>query len=253
MRLDGRVVGGGPAWWAGVTRLDGRVVAIAGAAGGLGPAVARTLAQEGARLALTDIDQARLDEVAGRLGLPSDQVDARVVDLLDEDATRAWAGALTERFGGVDAVAHLVGGWRGGQPLDQAPLADWAWLHDLLVRTVQHTSRAFAAPLKASGRGRFVLVSAAAAQKPTSTNAAYAAGKAAAEAWTLALADELAGTGATANIVVVNAILTPQMRAENPDKEYPTFTSAEDIAEAIAFVFSDAAAKMNGKRLALYP
>ena len=51
----------------------------------------------------------------------------------------------------------------------------------------------------------------------------------------------------------VNAILSPQMRAENPDKEYPTFTSAEDIAEAIAYVLSDAAAKMNGKRLALHP
>ena len=65
--------------------------------------------------------------------------------------------------------------------------------------------------------------------------------------------DELAGTSATANILVVNAILSPQMRAENPDKEYPTFTSAEDIAEAIAYVLSDAAAKMNGKRLALHP
>jgi NAD(P)-dependent dehydrogenase (short-subunit alcohol dehydrogenase family) len=160
---------------------------------------------------------------------------------------------LSERFGRVDALAHLVGGWRGGQPLDQAPLADWAWLHDLLVRTVQHTSRAFAGPLKASGHGRFVLVSSAVAQKPTSSNAAYAAAKAAAEAWTLALADELAGTGATANVIVVNAILTPQMRAENPDKEYPTFTAAEDIADAIAFVLSDAAAKMNGKRLALHP
>ena len=59
--------------------------------------------------------------------------------------------------------------------------------------------------------------------------------------------------GATANIVVVNAILTPQMREENPDKPYPTFTSAEDIADAIAFLCSDAAAKMNGKRLALHP
>jgi len=229
------------------------VVAIAGAAGGLGPSVARALADEGASLALTDRDPSRLDDAVAELGLPDARVDARVVDLLDEDATRAWAQALTDRFGGVDAIAHLVGGWRGGQPLGEAPLSDWDWLHDLLVRTVQHTSRAFLPALKASGRGRFVLVSAAAAQKPTSTNAAYAAGKAAAEAWTLALADELAGTGATANIVVVNAILTPQMRAENPDKEYPTFTSAEDIAEAIAFVFSDAAAKMNGKRVALHP
>jgi NAD(P)-dependent dehydrogenase (short-subunit alcohol dehydrogenase family) len=226
--------------------LAGRTVAIAGAAGGLGPTVARRLADAGARLALTDVDQSRLDAVAAEL--PGEH-DARVVDLLDEQATRAWAESLGE----VDAVAHLVGGWRGGQPIDKASLDDWRLLHDLLIRTLQHTSHAFAPALKASDHGRFVLISAAAAQKPTSTNAAYAAAKAAAEAWTLALADELGEHGATANIVVINAILTPQMRAENPDKEYRSFTSAEDIAEAIAYLLSDATAKMNGKRLALHP
>src|SRR3954471_16075187 len=226
--------------------LAGRTVAIAGAAGGLGPTVARRLADAGARLALTDVDQSKLDAVAAQLG---GDHDARVVDLLDEGGTRAWAESLD----GVDAVVHLVGGWRGGQPIDKAPLDDWHLLHNLLIRTLQHTSRAFAPALKTSDHGRFVLVSAAAARKPTSTNAAYAAAKAAAEAWTVALADELADHGATANIVVVNAILTPQMREENPDKEYRTFTSAEDIAEAISFVLSDAAAKMNGKRLSLHP
>ena len=236
-----------------MTPLGGRVVAIAGAAGGLGPSVARALADQGASLALTDRDQGRLDEVAANLSLPDDRVDARVVDLLDEAATKAWAGALTERFGGVDGVAHLVGGWRGGQPLGEAPLEDWDLLHDLLVRTVQHTSRAFLPALKASGRGRFVLVSAKAASEPTSTNAAYAAAKAAAEAWTLALADELAGTGATANILVVNAILTARMQAENPGKEYPSFTHADDLAAAIAFVLGDHAARMNGKRIRLHP
>jgi NAD(P)-dependent dehydrogenase (short-subunit alcohol dehydrogenase family) len=233
--------------------LDGRVVAIAGAAGGLGPSVARVLAREGATLALTDVDQGRLDEVVADLGLPAERVDPRVVDLLDEAATGAWARALTERFGRVDCVAHLVGGWRGGLPIGEASLDDWRWLHDLLIRTLQHTSRAFLPALKQSGRGRFVIISAAAAQRPTSTNAAYASAKAAADAWTVALADELAGSGATANIIAVNAILTPHMRAESPEKEYRAFTPAEDIAEAIAFVFSDAAAKMNGKRLMLHP
>jgi len=229
------------------------VVAIAGAAGGLGPSVARALADEGASLALTDRDQDRLDEVAGELGLPDERIDARVVDLLDENATGEWAQALSGRFGGVDGVAHLVGGWRGGRPIGEAPLEDWALLHDLLIRTVQHTSRAFLPALTASGRGRFVLVSAKAAAEPTSTNAAYAAAKAAAEAWTLALADELAGTGASANILVVNAILTPRMQAENPEKEYASFTPADDLAAAIAFVLGDHAARMNGQRIRLYP
>jgi NAD(P)-dependent dehydrogenase (short-subunit alcohol dehydrogenase family) len=232
--------------------LDGKIVAIAGAGGGLGPTVAARLTAAGATLALTDVDQGRLDAVGEALGLPEDRLDARVVDLLSEDAARDWAAALTERFGRVDALLHLVGGWKGGEPLAAAPLADYEWLHDLLVRTVQHTSRAFHDALAHDG-GRFVLVSSTQAQAPSGTNAAYGAAKAAAEAWTLALADSLADSGATANIVVVNAILTPQMREKNPDKPFKTFTSTDDIAEAIAYVLSDAAAKMNGARLELHP
>ena len=78
-------------------------------------------------------------------------------------------------------------------------------------------------------------------------------GRTAAESWTLALADSFAGTGATANILVVNAILTPPMRADNPDEKYLTFTPAEHMAEAIAFLLSDAGERMNGQRLSLHP
>jgi NAD(P)-dependent dehydrogenase (short-subunit alcohol dehydrogenase family) len=236
-----------------MSELDGRVFAIAGAAGGLGPSVARRLAAAGATLAATDVSEERLDALGSDLALAEDRWDARVVDLLDEEAAREWAAAIRERFGRADGLVHLVGGWRGGEPLADAPLSDYDWLHDLLVRTVQHSSRAFFEPLSTSEHGRFVLVSSSQAQRPSGTNAAYGAAKAAAEAWTLALADSLEETPATANIVVVNAILTPEMREANPDKPYRTFTAAEDIARAITFLCSDAGAKMNGKRLELYP
>jgi len=231
---------------------DGHVIAIAGAAGGLGPAVARRLADDGASLALTDVDAERLDALVTDLGLPEERCDAHTVDLLDEESAREWADGVAERFGRVDCLLHLVGGWKGGEPIATAPLADYEWLHDLLVRTLQHATRAFHDHIAHPG-GRFVLVSSTQAQRPAATNAAYAATKAAAETWTLALAESLAESGATANVVVVNAILTPQMRAENPDKPFKTFTSVDDIAEAVAYLCSDAAAKMNGARLDLHP
>ena len=232
--------------------LDGKIVAIAGAGGGLGPTVAARLAEAGATLALTDVDQGRLDELAADLELGEERLDARPVDLLSADAAAEWAAGLAERFGRIDALLHLVGGWKGGEPFATAPLADYEWLHDLLMRTLQHATRAFHGHLAHDG-GRFVLISSTQAQAPSATNAAYAAAKAAAEAWTLALADSLTESGATANIVVVNAILTPPMREANPDKPFKTFTSVEDIADAVTYLLSDAAAKMNGARLALHP
>jgi NAD(P)-dependent dehydrogenase (short-subunit alcohol dehydrogenase family) len=197
--------------------LDGRVIAIAGAGGGLGPLVAKRFAEGGASLSLADRSQEM------------------------------------EKFGRVDGLLHLVGGYRGGDPIHSFDLADYEFLHDLLVRTLQHTTRAFYSALAGSEHGRVVLVSSAAAQNPENTNAAYAAAKAAAEAWTLALADAFTGSRATANIVVVNAIETPRMREESPETERPTFTPAEHLADAIAFLCSDSAARMNGQRLSLHP
>lgn len=231
-----------------LTSLAGRVIAIAGAAGNLGPTVVGRLAQTGARLCLCGRDRSKLDAVVADTGADAD-VD--VVDLLDADATKAWAGELAGRHGGIDGLVHLVGGWRGGEPIEEAPLEDWDELSNLLVRTLQHATQAFAPHLLGSGRGRFVDVSTGQAQAPTHTNAVYAAAKAAAETWTLALADRFKGSGATANLVVVGAIVTPAMREASPDKDFATFTPAEEIAEAIAYLSSDAAASMNGQRLTL--
>jgi NAD(P)-dependent dehydrogenase (short-subunit alcohol dehydrogenase family) len=229
--------------------LDGRVVAVAGGAGNLGPTVVQRLADAGALPCVCGRHQKGLDELVSEIEQP---IETDVVDLLDADATRGWASDLAARHDGrVDGLVHLVGGWRGGTPIEEAPLEDWDFLSALLVRTVQHATQAFAQHLMASGHGRFVLVSAGQAQSPTHPNAVYAAAKAASETWTLALADRFKGTGATANIVVVGSIVTPQMRAESPDKDFSTFTPAEEIAGAIAYLCSAAAASMNGQRVTL--
>jgi NAD(P)-dependent dehydrogenase (short-subunit alcohol dehydrogenase family) len=229
--------------------LDGRVIAVAGGAGNLGPTVVQRLAEAGASPCVCGRHQNGLDELASEVEKP---IETDVVDLLDANATRGWASDLAARHDGrVDGLVHLVGGWRGGTPIEEAPLEDWDFLSALLVRTVQHATQAFAQHLTASGHGRFVLVSAGQAQSPTHPNAVYAAAKAASEAWTLALADRFKGTGATANIVVVGSIVTPQMRAESPDKDFSTFTPAEEIAAAIAYLCSEAASSMNGQRVTL--
>ena len=230
------------------TTLEGRVVAVAGGAGNLGPTVVRRLASAGAGVCVCGRDRAGLDALAAETG---HEIETDVVDLLDVAATKAWADDLAARHGRIDGLVHLVGGWRGGTPIEDAPLEDWDFLSGLLVRTVQHATQAFAPHLLESELGRFVLISAGQAQAPTHTNAVYAAAKAASEAWTLALADRFRGTGATANIIVVGAIVTPAMRTESPDKDFSTFTPAEEIAEAIAYLCSDRTSSMNGQRLTL--
>src|SRR4051812_15974374 len=250
--LPGLGATSGPVGSPRMPQLDGRVIAIAGAAGGLGPVVAPRLADDGAVIALTDVHAERLEALASDLSLPGERIDARTSDLLTADGATAWADEIRSRFDRTDALLHLVGGWKGGEPIDTFPLDDYELLHDLLVHTVQHTTRAFHSDIHASPNGRFVLVSSSQAQAPSATNAAYAAAKAAAEAWTLALADSLSDVPATANILVVNAILTPRMREENPESDTSDLTPAEHIADALAFLCSDSGSRMNGQRLSLH-
>ncbi|RSN16281.1 short-chain dehydrogenase [Nonomuraea sp. WAC 01424] len=178
-------------------------------------------------------------------------VDKQDVDLLDRAAVQDLAARIDAEHGRVDGVVHLVGGWRGSRTFAETRLEDWDDLHDLLIRTLQHVSLAFEPLLRKSDNGRFVIVSAKAAERPTAGGAAYAAAKAASEAWTLSLADALSDTDAAAVILVVKALVNDAMRAAKPEARFAGFTDVGDLAEAIAGLYDRPAADINGTRLDL--
>jgi NADP-dependent 3-hydroxy acid dehydrogenase YdfG len=178
-------------------------------------------------------------------------VDKDDVDLLDRAAVRRLAERVDREHGRVDGVVHLVGGWRGSATFAETSLEDWDVLHDLLIRTLQHVSLAFEPLLRRSDNGRFAIVSAKAAERPTAGGAVYAAAKAAAEAWTLALADALSDTNSAAVILVVKALVNDAMRAAKPDAAFPGFTDVNDLAAAIGGLYDRPAADLNGTRLDL--
>jgi NAD(P)-dependent dehydrogenase (short-subunit alcohol dehydrogenase family) len=211
--------------------------------------VSRRLAGAGARVAVADADLAKASRVAADVASAGGQAESAQVDLLDLDATRSWAGDLVTRHGRVDGLVHLVGGWRGGTRLADADLGEWDALEPPLIRTVQRTSQAFHDALLASPAGRFVLVSSVEAARPSQTNASYAAAKAAAEAWTLALADAFAGSSAAAAIIVVKALLTPAMRERRPDAAFTGFTDVADLAAGIAALWDAPSETVNGSRI----
>lgn len=241
--------------------LEGAVVAVAGAAGPAGRAALLRLAEAGAAVVASDADPVRLAEAvdAARYAHGGATVIGDTVDLLDLEAARVWADKTEKEFGRVDGLVHLVGGWRGSATFAETDLADWDLLEKLLIRTVQHTSLAFHDALLRSDKGRFVLVSQSGATKPTEGNAAYAASKAAAEAWTLALADGFrkaggeAGPKAAAAILIVKALVHDAMRAERPNAKFAGFTDVSELAEAIAGVWDRPAREVNGQRLWLTP
>ena len=222
-----------------------KVVVITGATGALGKKTAHAFAESGHALALFDNDQTRLDSLVKELNLPEDRLFASVVDLRDGQAVHDSAWAVSNKFGGVHALIHLVGGWTGGKTLTETSEDDLTFMLNQHVWTTFHLFQAFAPKLASSGWGRVIAVSKSTINNPSGKEGAYAAAKAAQENLVLTLAAELKDNNVTANIIQVKAIDVDATRKG-------TGTTPDVIVAAIQYLFSEQAGKVNGARIPLY-
>jgi NAD(P)-dependent dehydrogenase (short-subunit alcohol dehydrogenase family) len=222
---------------------------ITGATGGLGRALAADLAGDGYDLALIGSSQERLDALRDELGLLAEGTLTVAADLRDAEAATAAVDACCERFGRVDALAHLVGGWTGGMHIGRSPDEPYVSMIDQHFWTSLNVVRVLTPHMVEAGFGRIAAVSSPMAAAPDAGMSAYGVGKAALETLFAALAQEVAGTGVTVNVVRVRAIDTSAGEGGS-DKSYAT-TPAQ-ISAALRYLFSDAAGVVNGQRIGLH-
>jgi NAD(P)-dependent dehydrogenase (short-subunit alcohol dehydrogenase family) len=180
-------------------RFDGQVVWITGGGSGLGAAMARRFAAQGAKVAVSGRRADRLEEVAAAIRAGGGEALAVPVDVVDEAAVQAAVGLIVEKLGGLDvAVANAGYGVMG----TVERLTDAAWRKQLDVNVfgalnvVRH-----ALPELKKSRGRVALVGSVAAFANPPSNAAYSASKAAIRAIGLTLSAELGGTGITCTTI----------------------------------------------------
>lgn len=232
--------------------LENRVAVITGATGGLGRVVAHRLAEEGASLVLVSSDSGRLEALGRELSLPEERWLAHAADLTNSADVQVAAEAVLAKFGRVDILLHLVGGWMGGKTVPHVPVEEMGSMLQQHLWTTFYVAQAFVPHLVANGWGRIMAVSSPTATRPGAKSAPYAAGKAAQEALFLALAQELAGSGVTANLLVVRTIDAQHRRDSERTAETANWTTPEEIASAIVYLCSDAAGVVNGARIPLY-
>jgi len=218
-------------------------VLITGASGNLGRAVAAAFADRGANLALLDRNRAQLDAAYGG---ESDRRMLVAADLLDAGALEAAVASIVARFGRIDALANIAGGFRMGTPVHATSDADWDFLFDLNARTVRNAARAVVPRMLAAGRGRIVNVGAFAAQKGVAGMGAYVASKSAVIRLTESMAAELREKGINVNCVLPTIIDTPENRKAMPGADPARWVAPADLASVIVFLASDAARAVHG-------
>lgn len=196
-----------------MSSLNGKVALITGGANGVGAEVARRLHAKGAKLVLTDIDEALLKDVAAALG--EDRVLTIVADVRELAAMEAAAAKGVERFGGIDIVMANAGIATYGSVLKVDPEA-FKTLMDVNVLGVFHTVRA-ALPSIIDRRGYVLIVSSLAAYAAAPGLAPYNAAKAAVEHFANALRLEVAHHGVAVGSAHMSWIDTPLVRESRKD------------------------------------
>ena len=232
--------------------LENRIVVLTGATGGLGSTVTLQLAAQGASLALLDIDPVKLDALAQSLSLPDSRLFSQTVDLLDLSATKSVAEAVFAKFGKMDILLHLVGGWTGGKTLLDIPTGDLAFMLNQHVWTSFNVIQAFVPHLVKNGWGRIVMITSPYAARPNAKGGAYAVGKAGQEALVLTLSQELKGTGVTANLLQAKTIDARREKVYAPSPENASWTTPEELAAGIMYLLSNEAGTVNGVKIPLF-
>jgi 3-oxoacyl-[acyl-carrier protein] reductase len=232
--------------------LADRVVVIPGATGAAGRAAAAAFAAEGCKVGLIGTDAAKLGSLAAGLDLADGRWHGAAGDVTKADDVRRVVAEISEALGPVDVLVHVVGGWLGGIPAVELDPADVATSFDQHVFSTLHMVQAVVPGMQKRGWGRVFAISQPLATEPGPRGGGYLMAKAAQEVMLRSLARDMAGTGVTANLLIVKTIDKDHERDREPTTKNAQWTTPEEIAAAMVMLCGDAAATINGGRIVLF-
>ncbi len=234
-------------------QFDNKVVMITGAGGGIAQGIVKKFAEEDAKLVLVARDQELMQERIDSLG---DSVKDYLIvsgDLGKVEDMDAVIKAAEDKFGQIDILAHSVGGWSGGTPVHETDIAVFEKQIYLNTRIVFITLGRVAKHMVDKGvKGSLVAILSKSGLSGTKNTAAYAASKAAAMRIVESMALELKDHDIRVNGVMPSIADTEANRNTMPSSDFSKWVTPEQIADAMAFLASDAASAISGQVIGVY-
>ncbi len=238
-------------------RFGGKVALVTGASRGIGAAIARTLAREGADIVLTDVDAEGIEQIAGEIGATGRQAMAIRADVGILSEVQALVDEALKQFGHIDVLVNNAGIIRRGSFVDHPP-EEWEKVIRVNLGGTYNCCWAVVPHMIERKSGRIVNISSVAGKVGDLASApSYGASKGAINAFTKGLARDLAAYGITVNAIAPHAIETDMSKQWSEEKRRQIIESIplrklgqpEDVAEAAAFLASDAAGFITGEIL----
>jgi NAD(P)-dependent dehydrogenase (short-subunit alcohol dehydrogenase family) len=231
-----------------------RTALVAGGGGVLGGAVVGVLLDRGERVCVPWRSPSEADRLRDRHAdaLREGRLRLSECDVADGDQVAALLDVLRADWGPLWLACSTVGGWAGGTPV--AELADPALFDRMMLLNLRTAAVVAGEGLRHMGPagGRIVLVGSRTVSVPAGGQAAYSAAKAGVHSLVATLAEELRGTGRTANAVVPKVIDTPENRASMPDADHDRWVPARAIAKVVAWLGSAESWPVSGAAIPVY-
>ncbi len=234
--------------------LEGRVAIITGGTGALGRAVTENFLVAGAQVAVPWVVDAEVPMLRDRLKarFPDSQLMLRRADVGVEDQVKKFAADVAAKFGRIDALVNLVGGFWGGKPIAETSLAEWQQMIDLNLKTAFLACRAVVPIMQQNKYGRIVSVTSRSGLSGAGDFAAYAVAKGAIATFTSSLAEEVLADGIQVNAIAPSTIDTEANRTAMPKAKHENWVKPEDIARTIAFLCSEDCRVTSGAVVPVY-
>src|SRR5262245_4764526 len=225
--------------------MQGKVVIVTGANGGLGTHVAQAFLSAGAGVAGVSSSIKQSD-------FPSANVFAVPTELTNSQSATTMVNSVVQKFGRVDALIHLVGGFAGGKPVHETDDATVEKMLDMNFLSAFWVLKAVVPHMRKGGGGRIVGIGSKAAVEPAAGIAAYSASKSALITLLRTVALENKDAGITANVVLPSTIDTPTNRKAMPKADFSKWVNPEKLASLIVWLAGDTASEVSGAVIPVY-
>jgi NAD(P)-dependent dehydrogenase (short-subunit alcohol dehydrogenase family) len=219
--------------------MKDRVVLITGAKGGLGSFVTRKFLDAGALVVGTSRFISEQD-------FPAPNFSAYSVDSTKSADVNQMIETVANRFGRLDVLVHVLGGFAGGQSVAQTDDATWEQMRDLNLNSAFYVVRAAIPHLRKSGTGRIIAIGSLSAAEPHANLGAYVTFKSALSMLVRTVALENRDAGLTANVIVPGTMDTPANRKSMPGANYSQWLQPRDVANLAFWLADKNAAQITG-------
>ncbi len=168
------------------------------------------------------------------------------------EAAKKAVDIVIARYKNVDVLAHLVGGFAGGQTIAETDDATWQHMFDANLNSAFHVLRAVIPQMRKAGGGRIIAIGSRAAENPGPKVGAYSASKAALVSLIITVALENKDAGITANVILPGTMDTPANREDMPSAEVSQWVQPASVASLILWLAGDAGKDVTGAAIPVY-